>query len=172
MSMSRCHNSQDKLYTASMDVGVPNMTDDTAHPFDLIMRLDGHINQILKSICVFVSAWYWITNQQQVKSKHSCCWSQTSYCKHPKNWDTYNWASSWDYGTYHICDQQRLRPEPAHVRSLATAFAVRSHELRKWTKGQTSSTTGWLHMRIWRMNLLRTKSAKISQVGSIKAVSP
>ena len=30
-----------------------------------------------------------------------------------------NWASSWDYGTYHIGDQRRLRPR---------AFVVRTHD--------------------------------------------
>ena len=42
--------------------------------------------------------------------------------------------------------------KPAHPGSLARAFAVCTHELWKQTKGQTqnqtSSPTGWLHMRI------------------------
>ena len=37
-----------------------------------------------------------------------------------------NWASSWDYGTYHIGDQQRRTGEPAHLRCLPRAFAVRT----------------------------------------------
>ena len=38
-------------------------------------------------------------------------------------------ASPWDCGTYHIGDQRRLRP--AHPRSLARAFAIRTHEVWK-----------------------------------------
>ena len=33
-------------------------------------------------------------------------------------------------------------------------------------KNQTSSSTGWLRMRVWRMSLRRTKSAMISWAGS------
>ena len=41
-------------------------------------------------------------------------------------------ASSWDYGTYHIGDQRRLRPgKPAHLWSLVRAFAVRTLEVWK-----------------------------------------
>ena len=51
------------------------------------------------------------------------------------------WASSWDYGTYHIADQRRLRRdctgEPAHPRSLTKTFAVRIHEVWKQTKDPT-----------------------------------
>ena len=78
-------------------------------------------------------------------------------------------ASSWDYGTYHIGDQQRLR-WAWHPCSLARAFTVCTHEVWKKTKGptknKTSSSTGWLHMRVWRMSLWRTKSAIISWAGS------
>ena len=60
--------------------------------------------------------------------------------------------------------------EPAHLRSLARAFAVRTHEVWKKTKGQTkhqiSSSTGWLRMCIWRMNLRRMKSTIMSWHGS------
>ena len=45
-----------------------------------------------------------------------------------------NWASSWDYGTFHKGDQRRLRrvcAVPVHSRSLATAFAVRIHGVWK-----------------------------------------
>ena len=60
--------------------------------------------------------------------------------------------------------------ELGHPRSLARAFAVRPHEVWKQTKGptkyQTSSPTGWLHMRVWRLHLRRTKSAIISWAGS------
>ena len=44
----------------------------------------------------------------------------------------HRWASSWNYGTYHIGDQRRLRwAEPVHPCSLARAFAVRTHKERK-----------------------------------------
>ena len=65
----------------------------------------------------------------------------------------------WDYGTYHIGDQRRLRR------------AIHTHVIWKQTKGstkyQTSSPTGWLCMRVWRMSLWRTKSTTVSLVGSI-----
>ena len=100
------------------------------------------------------------------------------------------WASSGDYGTYHIGKQRRsgesahsrslarafslfeVSGKPAHPRSLARAFAVRTHEVWKETKGptknQTSSPTGWLCMRDWGMSLRRMKSAIISWAGSNK----
>ena len=46
------------------------------------------------------------------------------------------WASSWDYGIYHIGDQRRLIP------------------------------TGWLRMCVWRMSLRRTNRTIISWAGS------
>ena len=66
--------------------------------------------------------------------------------------------------------QAKAQALPAHPRSLARAIAVRTHEVWKKTKGltknQTSSPTGWLCMRVWRMSLRRTKSAIISWDGS------
>ena len=42
--------------------------------------------------------------------------------------------------------------EPAHVRSIARAFTARTCEVWKQMKGpiknQTSSPTGWLHVRL------------------------
>ena len=65
--------------------------------------------------------------------------------------------------------------EPAHPRSLARAFTVRTHEVRMYTKdptkNQTSSHTGWLHMRAWRISLWRTKSTIISWDGSITSTA-
>ena len=85
-----------------------------------------------------------------------------------------NRASSWDYGTYHIGDQRRLR-WAAHPHSLTRAFTVCTHEVWKKTKGptknQTSSPTGWLCMRVWRTSLQKTKSALISWDGSIILIS-
>ena len=64
--------------------------------------------------------------------------------------------------------------KPAHLHSLARAIAVCTHEVWKKMKGptknQTSSPTGWLRMRIWRMSLKRMKSAIISWDGSFIAV--
>ena len=61
--------------------------------------------------------------------------------------------------------------EPVHRRSLARAFAGRTHKVWKQMKGptrsQTSSPIGWLRMHIWRISLRRTKSAIVSWDGSI-----
>ena len=79
------------------------------------------------------------------------------------------WASSWDYGTYHLATSEGS-DEPVHPCSLARAFAIRTHEVWKYkkdlTKNQTSRPTGWMCMRGWRTNLWRTKSAIISWAGS------
>ena len=57
--------------------------------------------------------------------------------------------------------------ENAHPRCLTRAIAVHTHEVWKGpTKNQTSSATGWLGMRIWRMILRRAKSAVISWDGA------
>ena len=62
------------------------------------------------------------------------------------------WASSWDYGTYHIGNQRRFRL----LRSLARTFAVCTHKVWKQTKGptknQTSSPTGWLTAHVCLKN--------------------
>ena len=62
------------------------------------------------------------------------------------------------------------RPPKAQVslriRANTRAFAVRTHEVCKWTKDlnkiQTSSLIGWLHMRVWRMSLRKTTRTIIS----------
>ena len=68
------------------------------------------------------------------------------------------WATSWDYGTYHTDDQRRLR--------WACASALSRQSLICPTKNHTSSPTGWLRMRVWRMGLRRPKRAIISWHGS------
>ena len=73
------------------------------------------------------------------------------------------WASSWDYGTYHIGDQRRLSLEP----SLVTHTEVQT---KGPTKNQTSSSTAWLCMRVRRMSLQRTKSTIISWHGSLMII--
>ena len=70
---------------------------------------------------------------------------------------------------YCIGDQWRLRRACAFAQSRQSLRCLHTWtmEVKKGqTKNQTSSLTGWLLMRIWRMNLRRTKSAKISWVGS------
>ena len=79
------------------------------------------------------------------------------------------WASSWDYGTYHIGDQRRLRRDCASAQSLQSLHCSPTWSMavtKGPTKNQTSSPTGWLRMRVWRMSLRRTKSAIISWAGS------
>ena len=91
------------------------------------------------------------------------------------NWDTkipeYFWASSWDYDTYlsyHIGNQRRLR--------RACSASAQSHQSLRcshtWSmevdegSDQNSSSTGWLHMSIWRMSLRRMESTIITWPGS------
>ena len=84
-----------------------------------------------------------------------------------------NWASSWDYGTYHKGDQQRLRRACASAQSRQSLHCSHtwSIEIDKGSdQNQTSSFTGWLHMHFWRMSLRRTKSAIISWAGSISGI--
>ena len=66
------------------------------------------------------------------------------------------WASSWDYGTYHIGDQRRLRRACASAQSRQSVRC--SH---KWNM-QASSPTGWLRMRVLWIGLRRTKNTIIS----------
>ena len=64
-------------------------------------------------------------------------------------------ASSWDYGTYHISDQRRLKRACAFAPSLQSLQCSRTWSMKideGSNKKQTSSPTGWLRMRIWRMN--------------------
>ena len=82
-----------------------------------------------------------------------------------------HWASSLHYGSYRTGDQRRLKracPVSPNLRCSHT----QTMEVDGQTKNQTSSPTGWLHMRIWNMNLRRTKSAIISWAGSTYFLSP
>ena len=63
------------------------------------------------------------------------------------------WASWWDYGTYQIGDQRRLRRVWKYAKGV--------------TEIQTSIPAGWLRMRVCRMSLRRTKGSIISWAGSI-----
>ena len=61
----------------------------------------------------------------------------------------------------HIC---AVSPEPS-------LFAQMKYVSRqRVSKSQTSSPSGWLHMRVWRMSLQRMKSAIISWAGSVDAL--
>ena len=55
---------------------------------------------------------------------------------------------------------------PAMLRRACTSVQSRQRQTKGPTKKQTSSPTGWLRMRVWRMSLWRTKSAIISWAGS------
>ena len=81
-----------------------------------------------------------------------------------------SWASSWDYGTYHTGDQRRLRQACPSTQSRQSRCCLHtwSMEVDEGSdKNQTSSPTGWLLMRVWRMSLQRTKSTIIWWHGSI-----
>ena len=53
--------------------------------------------------------------------------------------------------------------EPAHSHSLASAFAVHTHEVWKWTKGQTKNQPHWMAVHACLKNeFTRTKSAILS----------
>ena len=81
------------------------------------------------------------------------------------------WASSWDYGTYHIGDQRRHRWACTSVQSsqsLRCSHALSMEVDKRSSQNQTSSPTGWMRMRIWRMSLWRTESAIISWHGSYR----
>ena len=79
------------------------------------------------------------------------------------------WASSWDYGTSHIGNQRRLRRACASEQSCQSLCCSHtwSMEVDKGSdkKNHTSSSSGWLRMRVWRTSLRRTKSAIISWDG-------
>ena len=69
------------------------------------------------------------------------------------------WASAQQNKQNDICTQA---PEPslfAHIKVWK--------KMKGPTKNQTSSSIGWLRMRVWRMSLQRTKEAKTSCHGSI-----
>ena len=73
------------------------------------------------------------------------------------------------YGTYHIGDQRRLRRACASTQSHHSLRCshTKSIEVDVGYQNQTSYPTGWLRMRVKRMNLRRTKSTIISWDGSL-----
>ena len=80
-------------------------------------------------------------------------------------------ASSWDYGTYHIGDQRRLRRACTSAQShqsLPCSYTWSMEVDEGFDQKQTSSPTGWLRMRIRRISLWRMKSTIIAWHGSIR----
>ena len=80
------------------------------------------------------------------------------------------WASSWDYGTYHIGDQQRLRWASASAQSRQSLRCSHTWSMEideGYDQKSDISPTGWLHMRVQRMSLWRRKNTIISWAGSI-----
>ena len=64
------------------------------------------------------------------------------------------WANAWDYGTYDIGDQRRLRQACASAQSrqsLRWSMELTKGPTKK-KKKQTSSPIGWLRMRVWSMS--------------------
>ena len=61
------------------------------------------------------------------------------------------WASSWDYGTYHIGDQRRLRRACASVQSRQSLRCSHTWSMEvdegSDKKNQTLSTSEWMHTR-------------------------
>ena len=94
-----------------------------------------------------------------------CCQSAEN-----KSWSFIIWASSWDYGTYHIGDQRRLR--------WACASALSRQSLpfaHMWFGSRQTVRSKIMHLApldgytcVWRMSLRRTKKAIISWADSFK----
>ena len=79
-----------------------------------------------------------------------------------------NWSSSWDYGSYRIGDQRRLRRACASAQSCQSlrCSPTWSMEIDEGSdQNQTSSPTRWLRMRVWR-TIRKTKIAIVSWAGS------
>ena len=78
-------------------------------------------------------------------------------------------AGHWDYGTYHKGGKRRLRRVCASAQSRQSLRYSHTWSMEVdegSANNQTSNPTGWLHMRVWRMSLRRTKSTIISLHGS------
>ena len=79
-------------------------------------------------------------------------------------------ASSWDYGTYHPGDKQRLRQACTSAQShqslrCSPTWSMEVDE-RSDQNSDIYSPTGWLCMCVWRMSLWRMESTIISWHGS------
>ena len=82
------------------------------------------------------------------------------------NTNNRKWASSWDYGTYHIGDQRRLRQASTSAQPRQSLHYLHM-KYGSRCENQTSSPTGWLRMHVWRMSLRRTESTIISRLKSV-----
>ena len=81
----------------------------------------------------------------------------------------YIWSSSWDCEAYQIGNQQRLRWACASAQyHQPLLFAHMKYGSRG--RVQPKNQTVWLRMRVWGMNLRRTKSTIISWDGSFFGV--
>ena len=67
------------------------------------------------------------------------------------------WASSWDYGTYHIGDQQWDSGEPAHPRSLTWAFASAQSHQRLRIRAVSPEPVLFAHMQYRSRRRVRPK---------------
>ena len=110
----------------------------------------------------------WLASLREINSLNNYK-SYVDWCSF--NFALNKWASSWDYGTYHIGDQRRLRRACASEQSPQSIRCSHTCSMEvdeRSYKNQTLSLTGWLRMHVWRMSLLRTKSTIISWDGSNK----
>ena len=80
------------------------------------------------------------------------------------------WAAPNEFGTYRLCEQ-RSSGEPAHPRSLARTFAVRSY--KQWikrnlqTESQIPGSSEWLGMRSWNLSWRNARRHKFAWRGPI-----
>ena len=73
----------------------------------------------------------------------------------------YKWSSWWDYGTYHIGGQRRLRQACASVQSCQSLRCAHkwSMEVGEGADQKSDIKPHWMAARaLWRMSLRRTKS--------------
>ena len=79
----------------------------------------------------------------------------------------FKWASSCDYGTYHIGNQRSLRRACTQYHQSLRCSHTWSMEADEGSdQKQTPSPTGWQCMHVWRMSVWRKRSAIISWDGS------
>ena len=77
-----------------------------------------------------------------------------------------NWASSWDYGTYHIGDQRRFRRACASAKSRQSLRCSHTWSMEV-DEGSEQKSDIWSHWMIanarLNKNLRRTKSSRLSE---------
>ena len=107
--------------------------------------------------------------------RESCCWEKHSHQTH----DIYCYTKSSHLQMrklmrlWYLSHRRPAKAQAAwlRIRTVAPELSLFAHmkygsTWRVRQKNQTSSPTGWMHMRVWRMSLLRTKSTTISWDGS------